>query len=115
MNYSPKNVKTLKNYNKMECDKMKDFPRVTYADSSNHSENIDEVLDRLESHELLNPKYKQTTKEQLLMHPNCHMILKYLCILDDLRLEMGYQASMQRKAIGRSLESLDSPVHYFGD
>lgn len=94
---------------------MKDFPRVTYADSSNHSENIDEVLDRLESHELLNPKYKQTTKEQLLMHPNCHMILKYLCILDDLRLEMGYQASMQRKAIGRSLESLDSPVHYFGD
>ena len=60
-------------------------------------------------------KYKQTTKEQLLMHPNCHMILEYLCILDDLRLEMGYQASMERKAIGRSLESLDSPVHYFGD
>lgn len=94
---------------------MKDFPRVTYADSSNHSEDIDEVLDRLESHQLIDPKYKQTTKEQLLMHPNCHMILEYLCILDDLRLEMGYQASMQRKAIGRSLESLDSPVHYFGD
>lgn len=94
---------------------MKDFPRVTYADSSNHSEDIDEVLDRLESHQLIDPKYKQTTKEQLLMHPNCHMILEYLCILDNLRLEMGYQASMQRKAIGRSLESLDSPVHYFGD
>lgn len=94
---------------------MKDFPRVTYADSSNHSEDIDEVLDRLESHQLIDPKYKQTTKEQLLMHPNCHMILEYLCILDDLRLEMGYQASMERKAIGRSLESLDSPVHYFGD
>lgn len=94
---------------------MKDFPRVTYADSSNHSEDIDEVLDRLESHQLIDPKYKQTTKEQLLMHPNCHMILEYLCILDDLRLEMGYQASMQRKAIGRTLESLDSPVHYFGD
>ena len=94
---------------------MKDFPRVTYADSSNHSEDIDEVLDRLESHQLIDPKYKQTTKEQLLMHPNCHLILQYLCILDDLRLEMGYQASMQRKAIGRTLETLDSPVHYFGD
>ena len=94
---------------------MKDFPKVTYADSSNHSEDIDEVLDRLESHQLIDPKYKQTAKEQLLMHPNCHMILEYLCILDDLRLEMGYQASMERKAIGRSLESLDSPVHYFGD
>lgn len=94
---------------------MKDFPRVTYADSSNHSEDIDEVLDRLESHHLIDSKYKQTTKEQLLMHPNCHMILEYLCILDDLRLEMGYQASMQRKAIGRSLESLDSPVHYLED
>ena len=91
------------------------FPRVTYADSSNHSEDIDEVLDRLESHQLIDPKYKQTTKEQLLMHPNCHMILEYLCILDDLRLEMGYQASMERKAIGRSLETLDSPVHYFGE
>ena len=94
---------------------MEDFPRVTYADSSNHSEDIDEVLDRLESHQLIDPKYKQTAKEQLLMHPNCHLILQYLCILDDLRLEMGYQASMERKAIGRSLESLDSPVHYFGD
>lgn len=94
---------------------MKDFPRVTYADSSNHSEDIDEVLDRLESHQLIDPKYKQTTKEQLLMHPNCHMILEYLCILDNLRLEMGYQASMQRKAIGRTLESLDSPVHYLED
>lgn len=94
---------------------MKDFPRVTYADSSNHSENIDEVLDRLESHKLIDPKYKQTTKEQLLMHPNCHIILVYLCMLDDLRLEMGYQASILRKAIGRTLESLDSPVHYFGE
>ncbi|WP_296848431.1 hypothetical protein [uncultured Methanobrevibacter sp.] len=94
---------------------MKDFPKVTYADSSNHSEDIDEVLDRLESHQLIDSKYKQTAKEQLLMHPNCHLILQYLCQLDDLRLEMGYQASMERKAIGRSLESLDSPVHYFGD
>ena len=94
---------------------MKDFPMVSYADSSNHSEDIDEVLDRLESHQLIDPKYKQTVKEQLLMHPNCQMILEYLCILDDLRLEIGFQASMERKAIGRSLESLDSPVHYFGD
>ena len=94
---------------------MKDFPKVTYADSSNHLEDIDEVLDRLESHQLIDPKYKQTAKEQLLMHHNCHLILQYLCQLDDLRLEMGYQASIQRKAIGRSLESLDSPVHYFGD
>ena len=94
---------------------MKDFPKVIYADSSNHSEDIDEVLDRLESHQLIDSKYKQTAKEQLLMHPNCHLILQYLCQLDDLRLEMGYQASMERKAIGRSLESLDSPVHYFGD
>ena len=96
---------------------MKDFSRVTYADSSNHSEDIDEVLDRLESHGLLDPdsKYRQTAKEQLLMHHNCHLILQYLCQLDDLRLEMGFQASMQRKAIGRSLESLDSPVHYFGE
>lgn len=94
---------------------MKDFPKVTYADSSNHSEDIDEVLDRLESHQLIDPKYKQTAKEQLLMNPNCQMILEYLCILDDLRLEIGSQASMERKAIGRSLESLDSPVHYFGD
>lgn len=92
---------------------MKDFPKITYEGSSNYSENIDEVLDRLESHELLDPKYKQTAKEQLLIHPNCHMILQYLCMLDDLRLTMGYQASMERKAIGRSLESLDSPVHYF--
>ena len=94
---------------------MKDFPRVTYADSSNHSEDIDEVLDRLESHGLLDPKYKRTAHEHLLMNSNCHLILQYLCQLDDLRLEMGYQASMQRKAIGRSLESLDSPVHYFGE
>ena len=94
---------------------MKDFPKVTYADSSNHSEDIDEVLDRLESHQLIDPKYKQTAKEQLLMHHNCHLILQYLCQLDNLRLEMGYQASMERKAIGRTLESLDSPVHYFGD
>ena len=94
---------------------MKDFPKVTYADSSNHSEDIDEVLDRLESHQLIDSKYKQTAKEQLLMHPNCHLILQYLCQLDNLRLEMGYQASMERKAIGRSLESLDSPVHYFGN
>ena len=94
---------------------MKDFPKVTYEESSNHSENIDEVLDRLELHRLINPKYKQTAKEQLLMNPNCQMILEYLCILDDLRLEIGSQASMERKAIGRSLESLNSPVHYFGD
>ena len=94
---------------------MKDSPMISYVDLSNHSEDIDEVLDRLESHQLIDPKYKQTAKEQLLMHPNCHLILQYLCILDDLRLEMGYQASMERKAIGRSLESLDSPVHYFGD
>ena len=94
---------------------MKDFPKVTYERSTDISADIDEVLDRLESHQLIDPKYKQTTKEQLLMHPNCHMILEYLCILDDLRLEMGYQASMQRKAIGRSLESLDSPVHYLED
>lgn len=95
----------------------KRFPRITYEESSNRSENIDEVLDRLESHKLLDPdpKYKQTVKEQLLMHPDCHMILTYLCMLDDLRLEMGYQASMKRRAIGRSLESLDSPVHYFGE
>lgn len=94
---------------------MRDFPGVTYADSSNHSEDIDEVLDRLESHQLIDPEYKQTAKEQLLMHSNCHLILQYLCQLDNLRLEMGYQASMERKAIGRTLESLDSPVHYFGD
>ena len=94
---------------------MKDFPKVTYADSSNHSEDIDEVLDRLESHKLIDPKYKQTAKEQLLMNHNCHLILIYLCMLDDLRLEMGYQASMLRKAIGRTLETLDSPVHYFGE
>lgn len=94
---------------------MKDFPKVTYEESSNHSENIDEVLDRLELHQLIDPKYKQTAKEQLLMNPNCRMILEYLCILDDLRLEIGSQASIERKAIGRSLESLNSPVHYFGD
>lgn len=93
----------------------KRFPKITYKETSNHSEDIDEVLDRLESHELLNPKYKQTAKEQLLMHPNCHMILTYLCMLDDLRLGIGSQASMERKAIGHTLESLNSPVHYFGD
>ena len=93
----------------------KKFPGITYKESSNHSEDIDEVLDRLESHELIDPKYRQTVKEQLLIHPNCHMILTYLCMLDDLRLEIGSQASMERKAIGRSLESLDSPVHYFGE
>ena len=94
---------------------MKNFPKVTYEESLNHSENIDEVLDRLELHQLIDPKYKQTAKEQLLMNPNCQMILEYLCILDDLRLEIGSQASMERKAIGRTLESLNSPVHYFGD
>ena len=93
----------------------KRFPGITYKESSNHSEDIDEVLDKLESHELIDPKYKQTVKEQLLVHTNCHMILTYLCMLDDLRLEIGSQASMKRKAIGRSLESLDSPVHYFGE
>lgn len=94
---------------------MKDFPKVTYDDLSNHSEDIDEVLDRLESHKLIDPKYKQIAKEQLLMNHNCHLILQYLCQLDDLRLEIGSRASMQRKAIGRTLESLDSPVHYFGE
>ena len=94
---------------------LKDFPKVIYEESTNCSEDIDEVLDRLESHKALNPKCKQTAKEQLLRHPNCHMILNYLCMLDDLRLAIGSQASMERKAIGRSLESLDSPIHYFGD
>lgn len=93
---------------------MKDFPKVTY-ESSNRSENIDEVLDRLESHQLIDPKYKQIAKEQLLMNPNCNLILQYLCQLDELRTEIGSQASMRRKSIGRSLESLDSPLHYLGD
>ena len=95
--------------------RLKDFPKVIYEESMNCSEDIDEVLDRLEAHQLIDPKYKQTAKEQLLMNPNCHMILHYLCRLDDLRLGIGSQASMERKAIGRSLESLDSPIHYFGD
>ena len=93
----------------------KRFPKIIYKEMSDHPESIDEVLDKLESHGLLNPKYKQIVKEQLLMHPDCYMILKNLCMLDDLRSEIGPQASMRRKAIGRTLESLDSPVHYFGD
>lgn len=94
---------------------MKDFPRVTYADSSNHSENIDEVLDRLESHGMIDPKYKQDSKELLLQNNNCKLILEYLCQLDDLRSEMGSQARMRRKGIKNALIELDSPILYLGD
>ena len=94
---------------------IKDFPRVTYEESTDYTEDIDEVLDNLEAHQLIDPKYKQIAKEQLLMNPNCNLILQYLCQLDELRTEIGSQASMRRKSIGRSLEALDSPIHYFGD
>lgn len=94
---------------------MKDFPKVTYERSTDISEDIDEVLDRLESHGMIDPKYKQDSKELLLQNNNCGLILVYLCQLDDLRSEMGSQARMRRKGIKNALIELDSPILYLGD
>lgn len=94
---------------------MKDFPKVTYERSTDISADIDEVLDRLESHGMIDPKYKQDSKELLLQNNNCKLILEYLCQLDDLRSEMGSQARMMRKGIKNALIELDSPILYLGD
>ena len=95
---------------------MEDIPRVIYKEGSeNYSEDIDEVLDRLIEHDLMNPKYKCTVKHELLINSNCGLILQYLCQLDELRFHFDHQAQMRRKGIGRALESLGSSIHYYGD
>ena len=92
---------------------MKDVPRIIY-NASDYSTDIDEVLDRLIEHKIISGEYKEEIKEQLLLNINCALILQLLCELDELRFRFDYQGESLRRGIGRSLEALNSPIHYDG-
>lgn len=90
---------------------MKDIPRIIY-NASGHSTDIDEVLDRLIEHKIISGEYREEIKKELLLNINCALILQLLCELDELRFRFDYQGESLRKGIGRSLEALNSPIHY---
>ena len=89
-----------------------DVPRVIYNEPKY---DVDEVLNTLESHGAINPKFKQDSKELLLKNRNCHTICGLLLEFDELWNYGDSQSMAKKRGISRMLMDLESPILFFVD